>query len=234
MEGDDSEFANFTLPSLKAFLDVCSQNVSGNKQWLVARAIGWPKTHFFHELTIFWSAKNNNTKTLFSHPPSSFPSNFCNCISGGICIALQFKVQLLIVIHSMKQCLLRNWPRSDTATSCNLLCKRLQRAFTRGNQLHWTAQYAESMTRPIELFQIPFLGSWPVLIAWKISLISLPRCVISVAVWCGDPFGFKWVCYHSQEKHACQILSADKALPTVRRRGKILGRKYCLIVGKWW
>ena len=28
----DSQFANFTLPTLKAFLEACSQNVSGNKQ----------------------------------------------------------------------------------------------------------------------------------------------------------------------------------------------------------
>ena len=32
MEGSDSEFAKFTLPTLKAFLDARSQNVSGNKQ----------------------------------------------------------------------------------------------------------------------------------------------------------------------------------------------------------
>ena len=32
MEGGDSEFANFTLPTLKAFLEARSQNVSGNKQ----------------------------------------------------------------------------------------------------------------------------------------------------------------------------------------------------------
>ena len=32
MEGGDSEFANFTLPTLKAFLEARSQNVSGNKR----------------------------------------------------------------------------------------------------------------------------------------------------------------------------------------------------------
>ena len=32
MEGGDSEFANFTLPALKTFLEASSQNVSGNKQ----------------------------------------------------------------------------------------------------------------------------------------------------------------------------------------------------------
>ena len=30
-EGGDSEFANFTLPTLKAFLEARSHNVSGNK-----------------------------------------------------------------------------------------------------------------------------------------------------------------------------------------------------------
>ena len=32
MEGGDSEFANFTLPTLKAFLEASSHNVSGNTQ----------------------------------------------------------------------------------------------------------------------------------------------------------------------------------------------------------
>ena len=32
MEGDDSEFVNFTLPTLKAFLEAFSHNVSGSKQ----------------------------------------------------------------------------------------------------------------------------------------------------------------------------------------------------------
>ena len=42
-----------------------------------------PQDAFFHELTIFWWAKND-TKTFFSHPPSPFPGNFCNCNSGGV------------------------------------------------------------------------------------------------------------------------------------------------------
>ena len=32
MAGGDSEFANFTLPTIKAFLEARSHNVSGNKQ----------------------------------------------------------------------------------------------------------------------------------------------------------------------------------------------------------
>ena len=45
MEGGDSEFAKFTVPNLKEFLKARSQNVSGNKQKLVARATGY--NYFF-------------------------------------------------------------------------------------------------------------------------------------------------------------------------------------------
>ena len=45
MENGDSEFANFTLPTLKDFFEARSHNVSGNKQF-VARTLGCPKTHF--------------------------------------------------------------------------------------------------------------------------------------------------------------------------------------------
>jgi len=41
----------------------------------------------------------------------------------------------------VKQRLLRNQPGSDAATSLEFLRKRLQRAITRANQLHWTTQY---------------------------------------------------------------------------------------------
>ena len=71
IEGGDSEFVNFTLPTLKAFLEARNHNVSGNKQELVSRAIGCPRTHFFTNLQSSGQPKNN-TKTLFStlHPLS--------------------------------------------------------------------------------------------------------------------------------------------------------------------
>ena len=92
MERGDSEFANFTLPTLKAFLEARSQNVSGNKQQLVARAIGGPKTHFLprnnRDLLV---SQNNNAKILFSPPSIPFFSGiFCNCNSGGNCTASPF------------------------------------------------------------------------------------------------------------------------------------------------
>ena len=58
MEGGDREFANSTLPILKAFLEACSHNVSGNK-------------HFFYELAIFWSAKKRHKHFISTLYPLS-------------------------------------------------------------------------------------------------------------------------------------------------------------------
>ena len=77
MEGGDSEFANFTLPTLKAFFEACSYNVYGNKQ----------QTLQTRDLLV---SQKNDAKILFSHPPSPFHSNFCVCNSIGICTNLQF------------------------------------------------------------------------------------------------------------------------------------------------
>ena len=44
------------------------KNVSGNKQYLVASAIGCPKTHFLHELVIFWSTKKWRKHIFFFLP----------------------------------------------------------------------------------------------------------------------------------------------------------------------
>jgi len=95
MEGGESEFAKFTLLTFKAFLEL-SQNLSGNKQQFVSRAIGCPKPHLFYKLAIFWSAEKR-CKDTFLHPPSPFPCNLCNCNSDGICTAWLFWVQLLFL-----------------------------------------------------------------------------------------------------------------------------------------
>ena len=42
-------------------------------------------------------SQKTTQRHLFFHPPSPFPGNFCNCISGGICIAFQFLVQLSLL-----------------------------------------------------------------------------------------------------------------------------------------
>ena len=73
MEGGDSEFTNFTLPTLKAFFAARSHNVSGNEQQLVARALGCPKTHFFlRTRDLLISPKKTQRHFLFTlHPLST-------------------------------------------------------------------------------------------------------------------------------------------------------------------
>ena len=88
MEGVDCEFANFILPTLKAFFEAPSQNVSGNKH--VAHAIGCPKKLFFSTNSQSSGQPKDDAKTLIFHPPSPFHGNFCNCNSIGICSASQF------------------------------------------------------------------------------------------------------------------------------------------------
>ena len=65
MEGGDSEFANFTLPTLKAFLEARTQNVS----IIVCSCYRMPhlKTHFFHEIATFWSAKTTLKRRRQKH-----------------------------------------------------------------------------------------------------------------------------------------------------------------------
>ena len=57
---------------------------------------------------------------------------------------------------------------------------------------HMGSSHADSQTRHMGSSQVPFLGSsCPLSIACKILLISFPRYVIFVLVWCRNRFGFK-------------------------------------------
>ena len=170
MEGSDSEFANFTLPTLKTFLEAHSQNVSGNKQELLACAIGCPKTHFFHELVIFWPAKKLH-KDTFTHPPSPFPGNFCNCNSGGICTAPRFNFHCYTQHETMPiQKLAQTW-RCD-------LSQLLAWKITKG--IH--SCKPASLNRPIG----PCHHSWvPV-----IGLCHTPRPLSSLMGSCHRPMSY--------------------------------------------
>ena len=95
----------------------------------------------------------NDAKTLFFHPPSPFHGNFRNCNSIGICTALQFQVSTSMVINSVKQRLLRNWPGSalrPLATSCAKDYKAhslWQTSFAKSpNKSHKHFSYEETIT----------------------------------------------------------------------------------------
>ena len=73
--------------------------------------------HILHEVTIFGQLKNN-AKTLFFHPRSPFPCNYCKGSSIGIFYCSTILDSTSIAMHNVKQCLHRNWLGSG---SCNLL-----------------------------------------------------------------------------------------------------------------
>ena len=133
MEGIDSEFANFTLPTLNAFLEACSHNVSGNKQELAACAIGYPKMHFFYKLAIFWSAKKRCKNTSFStlHPLSTV------IFATAMVLAFVLLRNSRFNFHCYTQCEATSIPKlaqKCTVTSRDFLRERLQSAFTLANR----------------------------------------------------------------------------------------------------
>ena len=54
----------------------------------------WDAPKQFFATNFQSSGQTKNKADTFFHPPSPFPSSFCNCNSGGICPALQLYVQL--------------------------------------------------------------------------------------------------------------------------------------------
>ena len=135
MEGGDREFANLTLPTLKAFLEARSHIVSENKQYLVARALGCPKTRFFLRTRDLLVSQKTTQRHFFS------TLNPLSTVTFATATVLAFvrlrNSRFNFHCYTQREAgLFRNWPRCDTATSHNLLRERLQTAFTHANQLH--------------------------------------------------------------------------------------------------
>ena len=114
MEGGDSEFANFTLRTLMAFLEARSQNVSGNNNLLLMDA---PKRILSMNSQSSGQPKND-AKT---QPPSPFHGNFLQLQQYWHLYCFTILGSTSTVIYSVKQRLLRNWPGNALrllATSC--------------------------------------------------------------------------------------------------------------------
>ena len=113
-------FANFTLPTLKTFLEAHSQNVFDNKQQLVACAIGCPETHFFHAFFHLLVSQKMMQRHSFStvHPLSPVIFATATVVAFVLLRNSRFSFHCYSFIHSVKQRLLRNQPGSDAATSC--------------------------------------------------------------------------------------------------------------------
>ena len=128
MEGADSEFVNFILPTLKAFWQQAITCCSCYKM---------PQNTFFprnHDLPV---SKKHDTDTFF-YPTSPFPGNFCKVVAFVLLHNSRFNFHCYTqreVTPTQKSA------RKCAATSRDFLRERLQSAFTLTNQL--------SLNRPI-------------------------------------------------------------------------------------
>ena len=134
MEGGDGEFANFTLPTSKALLEGCIQNVFGNKQKLVAHAIRCPKTHFLHDIVIFWSAQKMMQRHFFPHHPSPSSGHFCNCNTTPTMVAFVLLHNSRFHFHCYTQREAMPTQKTTQKWCCNFLWL-LARKITKGIHL---------------------------------------------------------------------------------------------------
>ena len=90
-----------------------------------------PQNAFFDEIAIFLSAKKTTRRHFFS-PSFPFPRYFLQLQQWWLLYCFAILGSISIVIHSVKQRLLRNRPGSDAATSRDFLRERLlvQTSFT--------------------------------------------------------------------------------------------------------
>ena len=77
-----------------------------------------PQNAFFPRKSQSSGQPKIDAKTLFSHPPSPFPRIFLQLQQWWHLYCFTILGLIFIVMHSMKQCLLRNRPWSDAVTSC--------------------------------------------------------------------------------------------------------------------
>ena len=142
MEGGDSEFANFTLPALKALFEARSHNVSGNKQYLVARAVGCPKTHFFLRTRDLLVSKKTMKRHFFStlHPIS-------------MVILASATVLAFVLLHDSRFNFYCYTQREATPTQKSArMCCDLSRLLTRKITKSIHSSKPASLNRPIEGF----------------------------------------------------------------------------------
>ena len=110
----------------------------------------------------------NDTKTLFFHPPPPFPgTEFLQLQQWWQLYCFTILGSTSIVIHSVKQRLLRNWPRSDTAISRDFLRKR------------WHSLVQTSFTELPNRSMISVEMRWSVTVsdfqAWTYTILNLPH-----------------------------------------------------------
>ena len=114
----------------------------GSLQPSLNRPVGCPKTHFFYELAIFWSAKKRRKDTFFPtlHPFSTVIYTTATVWAFVLLRDSRFN------FHCYTQREATPTQKSAwmcAATSRDFLREMLQSAFTLANQLRRIAQYRE-------------------------------------------------------------------------------------------
>ena len=129
VESGDSEFANFTLPTLKAFLEARGHDVSGNN----CSCYRMPQNaFFFYELAIFWSAKKRRKDFISTLYPLS--TVFFTTATVLAFILLRDS-RSNFHCHTQREATpTQKSARKCAATSRDTLRERLQSPFTLANQ----------------------------------------------------------------------------------------------------
>ena len=128
-----SEFAKFTVPTVKAFLKACSQSVPGNKQQRIAHA-------FFScsgDLVVCQETMQRNFSSILHHLS---PVIFTNTavVAFTLLRSSRFNFHCLYAALTWTNAYSEIHPGVAVTTFCNFLCKRLQRTFTERVQRAFT------------------------------------------------------------------------------------------------
>ena len=134
MEGGDSEFANFTLPTLKAFFEDRSHNVSGKKAITCCSCYRMPQNAFFLRTRDFLVSQKTTQRHFFStlHPLSTVFFATATVLAFVLLRDSRFNSHCYTQREATPT---QKSARKCTATSRNFLRERLQSAFNLANQL---------------------------------------------------------------------------------------------------
>ena len=137
MEGAESEFANFTLPTLKKFLEARSHNVSDSCYMMPQNAL------FSYVIVIFYSAWKKNEKKKKKKTTQRYFFSTLHPLSKVIFATAT--VLAFVLLHDSRfnfHCYTQReaTPTQKSARKCaaisrDFLRERLQSAFTLANQL---------------------------------------------------------------------------------------------------
>ena len=137
MEGGDSEFANFTLQTLKAFLEARSHNASGNIT--CCSCYRMPQNAFFLRTRDLLVSQKMTQRHFIStlYPLSTVIFATATVLAFVLLRDSRFNFHCYTQHEATPT---QKLARKCAVTSCDFFHWRLQSAFTLANQLRWITQ----------------------------------------------------------------------------------------------